>query len=257
MKVRSLVTAIIVILAFAVCAIAQGNGGPGGPGARQEQEAIFKDLGLSDTQTQKVKDIAAKYRTDVMEIYRSQTVPQADKQTRVEEIKKKAVEDINAVLTPEQLEKAKAADFANKILSRPPQFGARNGRGGLRGIVAQLNLTDTQKPEVEKIIKAQEEAMQALRNDTTSTMGSEREKMQQIQKDTLDKIKALLTDEQKTKLEELMKQMPGPGMRGGNGAPGGNGGRRGNRGNRGGNSGGSTGGSTDSGATPPPPPPAQ
>lgn len=217
------------------------------------QDALIKDLGLSDTQAQKVKDIADKYRTDAMEIYRSQTVPQNEKQTKVEELKKKAIEDINAVLTPEQLEKAKTSEFATKILSRPPQFTG-GGRGGLRRIVEQLNLTDTQKPEVEKIIKAQEDAMQALRNDTSATRESRREKMQQIQKEALDKIKALLTDEQKTKLEELMKQMPGPGMRGGNGGPGGNGGRRGNRGGGNGESGNTSG---DKGATPPPPPPAQ
>ncbi len=97
---------------------------------------------------------------------------------------------------------------------------------------AVLKLTDDQKSKITAIFQKDQEQMQALRGGTPRDQM--RSKMEDIQKSTKDQIRALLTDDQKTKFD-AMPPPPGPGGRGG-------GGRR-----RGGAGGGDAG-------TPPPPP---
>jgi periplasmic protein CpxP/Spy len=121
--------------------------------------------------------------------------------------------------------------------SAPPpphdQAGPRQGGpGGMRGnqvefLTKKLNLTPDQVTQVKAIDEDAMKQSKAVREDTSVAGPDKRAKMMDIHKASRDKIRALLTDDQKTKFDALETEM------------------REHRGNRGGGDG------------PPPPPPPQ
>lgn len=119
----------------------------------------------------------------------------------------------------------------------PPQGQAgseHGGRGGMRGnqvefLTKKLNLTPDQVTQVKAIDEDTMKQSKAVREDTSVAGPDKRAKMMDIHKASQDKIRALLTDDQKTKFDALQTQM------------------RERRGNRGGGD----------GPPPPPPPPSQ
>jgi Spy/CpxP family protein refolding chaperone len=119
--------------------------------------------------------------------------------------------------------------------SAPPppqdQAGPRQGGPG-RGnqvefLTKKLNLTADQVTQVKAIDEDAAKQSKAVREDTSVAGPDKRAKMMDIRKASQDKIRALLTDDQKTKFDALQAQMRE---------------RRGNRGD---------------GDGPPPPPPPQ
>jgi protein CpxP len=110
-----------------------------------------------------------------------------------------------------------------------PREGGRGGMGGhqLEFLTKQLNLTPDQVTQVKAIDADAWKQAKAVQDDTSIAGPDKRTKMTEIHKASQDKIRALLTDDQKTKFDALETQMRE---------------RRGNRG--------------DGDGTPPPPPPS-
>jgi protein CpxP len=90
------------------------------------------------------------------------------------------------------------------------------GRGGGQGrmqerqlemMTKELNLTPDQVTQVKAINADSEKQMLALRDDTATAPADKREKMMAIRQGSMAKVKALLTDEQKTKLDAMMAKM--------------------------------------------------
>jgi protein CpxP len=115
--------------------------------------------------------------------------------------------------------------------SAPPppqdQAGPRQGGpgGGMRGnqvdfLTKKLNLTPDQVTQVKAIDADAMDQMKALREDTSVAGPDKRAKMMDIHKTSQDKIRALLTDDQKTKFDALQAQMrAGRGNHGGGDGP--------------------------------------
>jgi periplasmic protein CpxP/Spy len=99
----------------------------------------------------------------------------------------------------------------------PPQDQAgpphgQGGPGGMRGnqvefLTKKLNLTPDQVTQVKAIDADTMSQMKALREDTSVAGPDKRAKMMDIHKASQDKIRALLTDDQKTKFDALQAQM--------------------------------------------------
>ena len=97
----------------------------------------------------------------------------------------------------------------------PPQGQAgpqQGGRSGMRGnqvefLTKKLNLTPDQVTQVKAIDADTMSQMKALREDTSVAGPDKRTKMMDIHKASQDKIRALLTDDQKTKFDALQAQM--------------------------------------------------
>jgi Spy/CpxP family protein refolding chaperone len=107
---------------------------------------------------------------------------------------------------------------------------AQGGGGGMMrmspddrvaAIDKAVGLTDEQKPKVKAIIEADQKKMMDLRN-SGGDMETIRPKMMEIRTQENTDIKALLTDDQKTKYDAYVASMPmgrGRGNGGGSGAP--------------------------------------
>ncbi len=93
----------------------------------------------------------------------------------------------------------------------PGQGGPRGGRGmgghQLEFLTEKLSLTPDQVSQVKAIDADTWKQAKAVQDDTTVAGPDKRAKMIEIHKASQDKIRALLTDDQKTKFDALQAQM--------------------------------------------------
>jgi periplasmic protein CpxP/Spy len=81
------------------------------------------------------------------------------------------------------------------------------GRGQVEMLTQRLNLTGDQQTQVKAINEDSMKQMMALRNDTSLSQDDRRSKMMDVRKASQDKIRAILTDEQKTKYDAMLAEM--------------------------------------------------
>ena len=109
------------------------------------------------------------------------------------------------------------------MMAQPPQDGdkttkrERRGQRGQRGdrmqkMAEQLNLTEEQKTQLKPIFEESRTQSKSIRQNAQLTPEQKREQMMAIRKDTMQKVNAILTVEQREKMKELRKQ--GRGERG-------------------------------------------
>jgi Spy/CpxP family protein refolding chaperone len=100
------------------------------------------------------------------------------------------------------------------------QRGGMNTQAQLDRMTAALSLTADQQTSIKAILDQNQKDMMALRADTSLSDDDRMAKMQAMRKAQTDKIKAVLTDDQKPKYDAMMAQQRqrGPGG-GGQGAP--------------------------------------
>lgn len=94
----------------------------------------------------------------------------------------------------------------------PPGQGGGPRGGGMRGhqvefLTKQLNLTPDQVTQVKAIDADTWKQAKAVQDDASVAGTDKRAKMMEIHKASQDKIRALLTDDQKTKFDALQAQM--------------------------------------------------
>jgi|GEM_PF-2928280 Spy/CpxP family protein refolding chaperone len=167
--------------------------------------AVFRELGLTQDQIQKIRTIVAKYRQDVAAVIRSGAT-ESEKQKKIASLKSKAAADISNVLTPAQRQKAKEKNLVERLLSRAPSDHLR-----FMNLLEQLNLTAEQKSKVKAILDDSQRKILEVRSNNSLTTEQKRAKLEAIRQDTMNKIRSLLTADQKKKLDEILKARPGPG----------------------------------------------
>jgi Spy/CpxP family protein refolding chaperone len=86
--------------------------------------------------------------------------------------------------------------------------GTQGRRGDATAMLTKkLNLTADQQTQVKSINDDTRSQMMALRNDTSMSQADKRSKMMDLHKSSNDKIRAVLTDEQKTKFDAMQANM--------------------------------------------------
>jgi len=108
---------------------AQGGGQGRGPGMSPDAmvESMTKELGLSEEQQTKIKEILTKQQAD-MKAVRDQQLPREEAMPKMREIRDNATKAINAVLTPDQ--QKKYAEMQEKM-RQGSNGGPRPGGPGL------------------------------------------------------------------------------------------------------------------------------
>jgi len=108
---------------------------------------------------------------------------------------------------------------ARLATAEPPDAPPQGRRPPIERLAEDLQLDDYQKGEVEKILEAQHAKMQAAREEaeasgTRLTRGEMKGRHEQMQQETLEQLKSILTEEQLQKFQTLMKERrrgpPGP-----------------------------------------------
>ena len=202
-----------------------GQGGRGGGGfggfqggrgglALLSDEAVKKDLGITDDQTKKLEEFQTKVRAEMGTLQGLGNLSQEERTAKFQEFQKKAAEMAAAaekeILLPKQIERLKQISVQSR-LNRSNTSDALASEE----LSKDLGITDAQK---EALKKAQEEADAEMQAGITKLREAARQK-----------VLGVLTPEQQAKLKSLTGETiqftrgGGPGGTGGRGGAGGRG----------------------------------
>jgi len=208
-----------------------GQGGPpppgqqGGPppqgmrGQRTMMQANWPDLAaklhLTDDQVTKLKAVVQDHVQKIQSLISDSSKPIQERQASVKATQDAYKSAVKGILTDQQYTDLEDIGGPRRFLGGPPTPFE---------VLSTLDITDEQKAKAKVIFSDERKSFEALQQDKTG--GPEMfNKMRSIHKEAMDKLKAILSDEQFTKFQSLMQR--GPGMRRpggpppGGGAPGG------------------------------------
>jgi Spy/CpxP family protein refolding chaperone len=188
--------ALVLCAALAMVSVAQaqrqGRGGFG-PGGMLQNEAVQKELNLTDDQKTKLKEAMEKVREDNKDIIaKGRDMTREDR----EKLAKASNEAIGKVLDEKQTKRFKQIQLQSQLRFQPAA-AFQNPE-----VQSKLKLTDEQK---EKIKKAGEEYGEKARELFQGGFNEEtRKKMADLRKETMDKITGVLTADQKKTWDDLL-----------------------------------------------------
>jgi Spy/CpxP family protein refolding chaperone len=176
-------------------AMAQGRGGFGGGLMLYTNPGIQKELKFSEAQTTKVADVVK----DLREKYQDKLQAARESQDRDEMMKLQREQTADAkklmadILKPEQVKR-----FDQISLQQRGAMAFADAE-----VAKKLSLTDDQKTKIKDIsddsMGKQRELFQGLQDDREGTM----KKLADLRKETLGKVSALLSDDQKKTWKDM------------------------------------------------------
>jgi Spy/CpxP family protein refolding chaperone len=194
------------MITLSAAAFAQGEPGQGG-GRRFGRQggrgmmlamipvaALDAELKLSADQKTKITAIHDKFEANTKAL-RPQPGTQSDPANfqKLRELSQQANQEIQAVLTDQQKAKLPVA-VRNLMMLRTVGIPVQ--------VYGDLKLTDTQKQQIQTIVRETQEKMRALSPD------ERREKGRELRQEAQSKVSALLTDSQKTTIANYEKAHP-------------------------------------------------
>jgi hypothetical protein len=201
--------------------------GPGGLLRLAENAQVQKELEVVDDQKTKLTELSTAQQTARQDL---RNLSQEERQTKMQSMNDDLLKKLGDILLPKQLERLKQIQLQ---VGGPSTLSSDE-------VVKALNITDDQKAKMKAINDEAQTKMQDAMQNATGPEGMT--KMQELNKETLEKLLAVLTPEQTAKFEAMKGAKididPATLMRGGRGGAGGAGGAGGGRGGRGGRGGG-------------------
>ncbi|MBI2842609.1 MAG: hypothetical protein HYX78_04340 [Armatimonadetes bacterium] len=158
-------------------------------------------LGLTAEQKAQFEAIMREHQEKMRSLMQSNLSPE-EKRAKQAELKQEMHSKVEAILTPEQREKAR--QFWSQ-----GRRGHRMGHGGLQRCFEKLDLTEDQKQNVTRIRQQGMQQVQAVKSDNSLTDQQKQEKIRAIRQRTHEAVLGILTTEQREKLAECQKQGPG------------------------------------------------
>ncbi len=170
------------------------------------QKSVQEDLKLSEEQVKQVEEFTAKQREGASGLRDASREERMKRFTESREAGQKAVDTI---LNEEQRTRLKQISLQ---LAGPAALASPE-------VAEKLALTDEQKKSIEEVQSASREEMRSLMQGADGDRAEAFRKMQAVRQATEEKLKGLLTDEQKTKWgvltgKKFEGQLEGPGGRG-------------------------------------------
>lgn len=196
MRAVTVILAILVVAMLASACLAQAPASDKPAGARLTG---LKALDLTKDQAQQIRGIVQRYRAEVAVVMKGQGTPQ-EKRLQIRPVRAKAAEAIAAVLTPDQLAKAREKRVIQRLLSR-----ATLRQVGLMALVRRLDLADDQKTQVKAIFAESQAKAKAIRADSSLSAEQKKTARTELRKATHDQVMAVLTPEQQEKLKQMMQ----------------------------------------------------
>ena len=191
--------ALVASPAFAQGGRGFGMGGGGGYAMLIGNSGVQKELKLDDQQIEKAKELAAKAREDMQGVRdKLQGLEGDELRTKRAEIMKEmndsAVKAVGAFLKPEQIARLKQVSYHQR------------GAGAFSDpeVAKKLNLTDTQKTDIQTINTESQSAMREIFQSAQDDREGAMKKMAELRKETLEKASAKLNDEQQKTWKELL-----------------------------------------------------
>jgi phosphopantetheine adenylyltransferase len=204
--VRTLVGfGLVALLAGPALAQGQGRGfgmmGGGGLAGLIGNSGVQKELKLDDKQVEKAKEYAASAREKMAENREKlQGLEGEERRTKQQELTKEAndaaLKAFGEFLKPEQIARLKQINHQVR--------GARAFTDP--EVIAKLNITDSQKSDIQAILQESMEGMRGLfsQDQSPEERAAGMKKMAELNKETLGKAEKKLNDEQQKTWKELI-----------------------------------------------------
>jgi Spy/CpxP family protein refolding chaperone len=214
------VLAVLLAIFAAAYAVPAQSAEPNKPAVKNNEQAgrepvrdflreLSEKLNLTDEQKTAIKPILVGQAEDIKAVRQDNALSPEQKQTKIQEIREKGREKINAILTPEQQKK-----FAEMKGEMPGKM-RDEAHNRLAMMAEQLNLTEEQKTAIKPILAAEANDIKALMQDKALSKEDRQTKIKTIRENTNKEINKILTPEQQAKWAELKKERqnrphPGP-----------------------------------------------
>lgn len=176
-----------------------GRGGQGGMAMLLSNASVQEELKLDDAQKEKAKEISEKAREKFTAAREElQNLSQEERATKMRELSREvetsAHADAKEALKPEQLKRLHqiSLQVAGATAFEREHFQER------------LGITEEQKTEIASIIKASNEEIREIFQNAGDDRQAAGAKVREHRKETLEKIEAKLTSEQKTKYAAIL-----------------------------------------------------
>ena len=153
---------------------------------------LYQKLGLNQTQTDKVKQVLWDRQTKLEALSKDSSLSPEAHQTQTLALNQAADRDALAVLNKEQ--RIKLEDLLRETNYKMPPF------------YAQLELTEQQQEKLKEALLWQAHEMSVLNQETALTAEQRQQRSTQINEGIQIRLKALLTPEQVTKLNTLLRE---------------------------------------------------
>jgi hypothetical protein len=168
-------------------------GGRGNPAMLLRQESVQKDLKLSDEQIKKAEDVSEQMREKFQDAF---SLEGEERGKKLQELRKENEKALSEILKPEQWKRLKQISYQQQGASAfaDPE------------VAKALQLTDTQKEQIQKINQEMFGQMRELFQSGTPPDEETRRKMTELRTATAEKIMKILTNDQKTKWKDMQGQ---------------------------------------------------
>ena len=186
----ALVAAVAAMAASPALAQQRGFGGFGGNTVMLlGQKSVQEELKLSDEQVKQVEELSAKQREAFQGFG---DLSQEERRTKMQEMTKANDKALAKILKSAQYKRVEQIALQQQT-SRALAFTLNNEE-----IAKELKITDEQKEKIREIQAKSREEMQGIERNEEGF-----KKMQEIMKASNDKVKGVLSAEQKAKLKEM------------------------------------------------------
>jgi Spy/CpxP family protein refolding chaperone len=179
---------------------------------RQKGADFGEKLNLTEAQKSQVKAQNEAFKKD-MEALKASTATEEQKKQQRKDLLQKRREQMQAILTPEQKEKAK--ELRQQAKAKHDGKGKFEGRkhGGEKGKGAEkfhqeLGLTADQSAKLKQVNQSFRTSLQDVRKNESLTEDQKKEQVKSLQQKHKEEIRSLLTTEQQDKLKDRVKNRP-------------------------------------------------
>ena len=209
---------LAVVITFS--AVAQGNKESKGKGEgqrrgpenvrRQGMIGGLNSVNLTDAQKQQIQQLNHSFKQQMQELNKNENITVKEQRERRESLTQQHRTSIQNVLTAEQKKELEVKKGQYKDKAKDHKKGGdmmhRGGDKGDRGDnLKQLNLTDAQGAQIKQINEEFRTKVQNIQKNTSLSQDQKKVQREIAQTNHTQAIKAVLTQEQKDKLEALKR----------------------------------------------------
>ena len=216
---KKIITSALVLALTIGAAQAQNTTAPEGKkhDKKERKGEGFKELNLTPDQKAKLKTLHEEQKKE-MQALKSDKKANKDERKAIHEKYKAQMESILTADQKQQLAKMKEDRKASKkngsfMKDRKFRHDGDSTRMGDKGrfkkgadLSKELGLTATQQEQMTKIRAEYSSQFKALRNDNSLSKDQKKDKMQELRKAQMDKMKTVLTPEQMNKMKSSRKE---------------------------------------------------
>lgn len=212
---KIMTTAFIVLLTIGAAQAQSTGAEKNHPHKKEHRMGDFEQLNLTADQKARLQTLRENFKKQMTEL-KTQGLSEADMKSRRKELHQSYRAQAGSILTneqKEQLSKMRAERRASgaKLKGNWPDKRAGNGvhkgfRNGNADLQKELDLSQDQQAKMHQIRSEFQSKFQSLRQDNNLSAEQKKEKMQHLRKEQRQQMKAVLTQDQVKKMQELRKE---------------------------------------------------